>query len=582
MLKILLVIISLSISVFTLATEPKWQQTLPSDYSWSQITETGSLLVSTQKSLLNINPADGSVIWQRDDMGELSPFNVSAIAGTPLMLINKHAGTLPPKTQLQVINSQTGKSLWDSGIFQATNLIAIPIPSHNLVLYAADHTGGTPWGQSRTDLKPGTYISGIKMDTGEIVFDTRLDSLRKAVRHPSDNSGGWIPDMDLNGHPAPVVEGDFIYLPFTGLVALNLRSGKIQWETTFKTAHNGLKLTTARPIIEGDVIYTSGAGHIYAINKTTGNILWDEKVGRNYLIPELLIVGDQVVGRIGGSFSNGKKISQQKPFGVVALNRQDGRKRWLWKKGKKGMTNLAYLEKRNWIVVADRNKLYALNLSAKKKPKIDETMELEFKRSMGSVEMAAKGATVGSGLLSGGLLGGIQGGLKAFDTSAQEDPPTNISQLGEDLVVRAQYHLLSFRGETMEIEYSIEFKPPGVNGLALAAMGAVTALNTLGNAGMHSSWGTRNMALDNALSVSGAFEGAVAQRYAASEQAENLAFFLTTAKESGLQLLGINLDSGEEVGAVPMTEKEPEFMIDNVMNVVYYVKEGKQLMAYPF
>jgi len=507
---------------------------------------------------------------------------VSLVYGTPLALINEHAGTLPPKTQLQLIDIQTGKSLWDTGVFQASNLIAIPIASHNLVLYAADHSGGTPWGKSRKDLKPGSYISGIKMDTGEILFDTRLDSLRKAVRHPSDASGGWIPDMDLNGHPAPVIEGDIIYLPFTGLTALNLRTGEILWETNFKTAHNGLKHTAARPIIDGDVVYTSGAGRIYAVGKADGKIIWEYKVGRNYLIPELLLIGDQIVGRIGGTFSSGKKIVQQKPFGVVALNRKDGGKRWLWKKGKKGMTNMAYLEKRQWLVVADRYKLYALNLAADKKPKVDETVQLEFKRSMGSVEMAAKGASVGAGLLSGGLLGGLQGGLKALNTSALEDPPTNISQVGDDLIVRAQYHLLSFSGESKAIEYSIEFKPPGINGFALAAMGAFTALNAVANAGLHSSWGTRNMALDSALSISGAFEGAVAQRYAASKQADNLAFFLTTAEAGGLQLLGINLENGEKVGSVPMAEKEPKFMIDNTTNVVYYVIDGKELAAYPF
>ena len=574
----IVVLLSLSIE----GGEPNWKQTLQSEYAWSKITETGTLLVSTKKRLLNINPVDGKVIWQRDDMASLSPFNVSAIPGTPLLLINEHEGTIPPKTQLQVVNVETGESLWDTGIFTAANLIAIPIPSHNLVLFGADHIGAPPWYKSDKDFKSGAHMSALKLDTGEIVYDTPMANLKSATRHRSDTSGGWIPDMDLSGHPSVVIEDNIIYLPFTGLTAMKLDTGEIVWDTEFKTAHQSLKFTNAQPVISGDIIYTSGVGRIYAVNKSTGEILWNTKVGRNYAIPELLISDDNVIGRIGGSFSNGENLLQAKPFGVVALKRDSGKKRWLWKKGKKGMTNIVHLPERNWIMVADRYNLYALDTRAKKRPKIAKKVELEFKRALGTAEMAAKGAEAASGFLSGGLLGGIQGGFKAFGSDDdRDDPPTNVSIVGGDLIVRGQYHLLSYDTDSKDIEFSIAFEPPGMNGLALAAMGAVTAVNTLGNTGLHSSWGRRNMALNNSLNVSSAFTSSVSQRYAKSEQVDNLAFFLTT-KEEGLQLIGINLVDGSEVGAIPMDEKEPQFMVDNISNTVYYMRDGKEVIAYPF
>ena len=569
------------ICISSVGAEPSWKQTLESEYKWSKITTIGTLLVSTDKSLLNINPTDGNIIWQRDDLTELSPFNVSAIAGMPLLMVNKHEGVAPPKTRLQLISIETGKSLWDTGIFAATNLTAIPIPSHNLVLYAADHSGSTPWGKNGTNLKQGSYVSALKLDTGEVVYNTLYDDLKNAIRHPSDNSGGWIPDMDLAGHPSPVIEGDIIYLPFTGVTAINIVSGKIIWNTTFKTANQSLKFTNASPIISNNNIYTSGFGYIYAINKTTGEIIWKSKVGKGYHIPELLITDKLIIGRIGGSFSNGKDIVQAKPFGVIALKRETGKKNWLWKKGEDGMTNMAIVPERNWVMVADRTTLYALDLTAKKKAKVVKKVTLEFKRDLGTAEIAAKGATAVSGFLSGGLFGGIQGGLKAFDSSGQEDPPTNISMVDGDLIVRGQYHLLSYDNDSQDIEYSIAFQPPGMNGLALAAMGAITVVSTVANTGLHNSWSTRNMALDNSLNVSGAFSDAVSERYAKSAQSENLAFFLTT-KEEGLQLMGINLKDGTEVGSVPMDEKEPKFMVDDVANIIYYIREGKEVLAYPF
>ena len=43
--------------------QSSWEQPLGSDYSWSQITAAGTLLISTEKSLLNIDPAEGKILW---------------------------------------------------------------------------------------------------------------------------------------------------------------------------------------------------------------------------------------------------------------------------------------------------------------------------------------------------------------------------------------------------------------------------------------------------------------------------------------------------------------------------------------
>ena len=44
--------------------QPSWEQPLGSDYSWSQITAAGTLLISTEDSLLNIDPVEGKILWQ--------------------------------------------------------------------------------------------------------------------------------------------------------------------------------------------------------------------------------------------------------------------------------------------------------------------------------------------------------------------------------------------------------------------------------------------------------------------------------------------------------------------------------------
>jgi hypothetical protein len=88
-----------------------------------------------------------------------------------------------------------------------------------------------------------------------------------------------------------------------------------------------------------------------------------------------------------------------------------------------------------------------------------------------------------------------------------------------------------------------------MNSFALIAMDAVTATAALGQlAGPTSMCGSTvdNSVLGSITRMTGAFERAVAERFAASEESERLAFFLTT-QEQGLELVGINLRDGSEV-----------------------------------
>ena len=88
--------------------------------------------------------------------------------------------------------------------------------------------------------------------------------------------------------------------------------------------------------------------------------------------------------------------------------------------------------------------------------------------------------------------------------------------------------------------------------------------------------------LDTTLNITNSFQQAVAERYAAAEKARNVAFFLTTEKEEGMVLMGIDIETGTEIGKVPMEEKEPQFMVDAPGSRVYYFRNKKELLAYDF
>lgn len=47
-------------------------------------------------------------------------------------------------------------------------------------------------------------------------------------------------------------------------------------------------------------------------------------------------------------------------------------------------------------------------------------------------------------------------------------------------------------------------------------------------------------------------------------------------------LMGIDLTTGSEIGALPMAEKNPQFMVDAIGNRVYYFRNRNELLAYDF
>ena len=179
----------------------------------------------------------------------------------------------------------------------------------------------------------------------------------------------------------------------------------------------------------------------------------------------------------------------------------------------------------------------------------------------------------------------MAGGLKGLGGGGDRgDPPLDIETYGDQLIIRAQYHVLAHNISERITDWSIEFAPPGVSPFALIAMGAVTTAVAVGSAGQTRAagggWQSQNM-LNSTLAISNSFQDAVSNRYAAAERGMNVAFFLTK-EEEGMVLLGIDLNGGAEVGRIPMTEKEPQFMVDAVGSRVYYFRDKTELIAYDF
>lgn len=554
----------------TRAAEKAWEHPLQAEVEWSKLASNGVLIVGYKNGLGVFSPS-GEALWNRDDLRELAPFNVKPIPETPYLMINEHKGKAPPKARLQIVDFMTGETFYDSGVLPGNNLGAYPVAGRPIVLFAIDRPGSK-------ELKAGSYLVALSLEDGSKVWECRLGK-NGALRLHKTETSGFMANMDLSGHPLPLIVDDTIILTGDQMIAVDLDDGTEKWRYKLGAYNAGLKLAFARPVHADGILYATGKKQVVALDLATGQQIWKGKAPKGTL-PELEIVGDLLVGRIGGTFSNGKDLVQVKPFGAYVVDRNSGKLNWSWTKAKNSVTNLKALPDQGFVMLADKKKLYALDLNASKKAKVVYSLDLEFKRKMGSTEMAAKGLGAAAGFLSGGIGGGLRG-LGGGDRS---DPPLDIQQIGDHLIVRGQYHLLAHSVANRDNPWSIEFSPPGMNGFALVAMGAVTAAMAVGNAGYayggNSSWANQ-AALDSTLRINESFQKSVAERYAASEAARDVAFFLTS-EENGRVLRGIDLNTGEEIGEVPMTEKEPRFMVDNLVNRVYHFQNQEEVVAYDF
>ncbi|MBU0987394.1 MAG: PQQ-binding-like beta-propeller repeat protein, partial [Proteobacteria bacterium] len=118
-----------------LANESKlWEYTLPEEVTWNQVTTIGTLLVGTKTTLYCFDPANGNIIWKRDDLGPTAPFNVREVPGTPVLFVNDHTNPLSTQTRLFAVNILTGESLWETEKLLGQAIGAYPFPERNLIL----------------------------------------------------------------------------------------------------------------------------------------------------------------------------------------------------------------------------------------------------------------------------------------------------------------------------------------------------------------------------------------------------------------------------------------------------------------
>lgn len=557
------------------ASTPAWTAELPDSVKWQEVTSLGTLLVGTAGTLNSIDPETGTIEWSHKEFAKTTPFNVREIPGTPVLLINDHSSMINPKTKITALDILTGETLWETDAEKGYPVGAFPILSKNMVLVFQN---GYLEGEGT-----GLFMTARDIMTGKHLWHVKYAGANDAVLHPADNSGKFFITTDLSGNAEPVVDGDFVYLPFTGAACYNLDTGAKVWGHEFKAVPREFKRAAAGIVIDGDTVYASGVNKVLAIDKASGNVKWESKKVFSGTIVQLLPAGEKLLVRLGGNFLDTAKHEWrlEKPLRVIALNRTDGSLIWEYKDIDDGITNMKLVEGQNTVMLADATRLIGIDLDGSGKVKEKFSVPLEFKRKLGGGEAAAK---IGLGLLGGvsGLAGGI---AKSVSGKDRLDIPVNITSLADGrLVVRGKQHLLAFDPASHNIAWSTYYPAPGAAGWEMGVMVALTAAQGLAyNASYASGQSSLGSASDGIRKSLDQFDKFQNKRYSATKSDRQQVYILTKVDDGGdkgIGLMAIDLASGESTGQVLLKDKDPEYAVDDLTGRLFYVKGKSEIQAF--
>ena len=249
-----------------------WTVKLPVRLTSAPTISADHLWVGAQDGVLYaLSPTDGSQLWK---------FATSAPIYAPPTLSGELLYLASGDGNLYALNAKTGTAVWmaqTGSPLHAQPTVAdgvVFFGSNNTRLYAVDAFTGQPFWKDGI-LTQGAVESPVVVADGRVYFgsgDARLYCLAQA-------SGGeyWRVSLGDAVFARPIVLDGTVYAASAGntLAAIDTLTGVKQWEVRAPSA-----LTTS-PLVNGDVIYyvASGDPHLYAVERKTGQPLWNLDTG---------------------------------------------------------------------------------------------------------------------------------------------------------------------------------------------------------------------------------------------------------------------------------------------------------------
>jgi outer membrane protein assembly factor BamB len=347
------------------ATE-RWSAKLDGRVRFYQSTELGLLIVGTEKSLYAVDGETGDVLWRRKNV-KLDETDVAPLPGTDIVLLTLESGS---KTRVEALDIMTGSPLWRSDkVRGAVMQMALDQNSNLLALVLVRDARG----KAKAGFKRKPVVHMFDITNGDELWKRDFESEVEMM------PARWSDDDDvpytLDNYRPPVFLDNRLYLFDEGLTSLDAHTGKDRQRDKFRVNEEGLALTEADPVADECNVYTSGRGKVRAVSRVDSDEVWEAKdLGS---VPEMILTRDVLYARTGGQFArleDGETVDRG-PYGVSAINLENGKVLWRYKGADKGITNVVMPDAET-LVVADRDDLIVIDAqTGKRRMKISHHVE---------------------------------------------------------------------------------------------------------------------------------------------------------------------------------------------------------------
>lgn len=344
----------------------RWSSKLDGRVRFYQNTELGVVLAATEKSLYAIDNESGDILWRKKNV-RLDENDVAPIPGADLVLLTLEGGN---RTRLEAADLISGDTIWRSDKVRGSVMQMAFEPNTSLlaVIFVRDARGRIEEGLER---KPVVHL--FQMSDGRELWKRELES--EVEMMPTR----WRDDGDVpftfDNYRPPLFLDNRLYLFYEGLTSLDAQTGKERKREKFRVNEEGLALTEADASADERAIYVSGRGRVRAISRSSGEEIWEAKdLG---ITSEMILTNNVLFVRTGGQFTrlrDGDSV-EKGPYGVSAIDVDNGKVLWRYKGADKGITNMVLPDPAT-LVVADRDDLIVLDArTGKRRSKLTHKIE---------------------------------------------------------------------------------------------------------------------------------------------------------------------------------------------------------------
>lgn len=515
------------------AQEKLWEVEFPSDVKWQQLTETGHLVVCTDKALMGLNPETGEKIWTLEDFGDLDQEKFDLITLTPYALITKGKGVFGSQTKLILLDITTGQEAWNTEALGITSSFGhfLLMPTNSIMIY-----GSTGKNVNDRDLLT------LDLATGKLLWKDEEFKKYKPELLPVGKSKSKV---SLVGNQDPLFDTDstmILFMSKEGPRRVNANTGAILWQTKLKMKYVPVLSQGFCPMLYDNangIVYTPADQSVFAVKVSDGSSLWAKPPKLRGLVYQMTLTSSGLVVK-GGPNAAGE---DGKPF-ITVLDLKTGEEKW-----KKEFTKLKegtnYVVKDDRVIVYADKRLYGINLESGEYKELSKDVKFEGDEVPSSLRMTDKG----------------------YGMSSSQN-----------------VMMIDFNGGELFHTY---YKAPGMGMFGkIAGTMLVLGVNALSAAEAHQRAYNSAMAGGSGQASYTLMKNPyIGKRYKASVSADSYVYMLTDVKtdaEDGPGLVKVNKDTGAADKKIVLGTKKPEYELDEIEGRLFFLANDKKIVAYNF